>query len=68
MHLFCVALFIMTFPGPSVDTYATVIAGACPTPEDQNALAKSLQDATGAAIVHFRFEPVTIKTTPTKDA
>jgi len=68
MHLFCVALFVMIFEGPELDTYSTALPGQCPAQEDQLALSQSLMEATGAAKVQFLFSPITIKATPDKDA
>lgn len=68
MHFFCVALFVMIFEGPGVDTYSTVLPGRCPEPEEQLDLSQTLLEASGAAKVQFLFEPLTIRTTPDKDA
>lgn len=67
MHFFCVALFVLIYPGPHVDTYATVQPGQCPTREQQVDLAQSLREATEAAHVQFLFQPLTVQTEPDTD-
>jgi hypothetical protein len=70
MHLFCVALFVMVFPGvdrPYVEVYATVLPGVCPDLPIQDRLAASLREATEAAHVQYQFKGLAVQTQPEKD-
>lgn len=63
---YCLYVFLILYPGPTLDTYTTVQKGFCPPPSVVKQMADSLAKTTNTNTLGWTI-PVQIQTKPKSD-